>query len=332
MNSSEKISVIVPVYNAGAFIGTCIASVLRQTYVNYELILMDDGSTDNSSELLNAFAMADTRIRVIRQENQGVSAARNRGLDEASGAYVAFIDADDEIEKDYLERLYGDMTAHMADIVCCDFVELRDGRPVHLNVPKVLQSRLITDCVELFRNCVENREAYGTCVWGKLIRTELARRCRFQPMKIGEDQVYMFDLFLQEPSVYLDDYQGYHYIVNAAGAMQQNHVLSLSRCLDELKMHEYKLRHLPAKADALRSAYLERYAMGIHTCAHAAARLTDASERKKCRKLLLEKTREVFSQPCGLSGRAALYLRLYRYAPQLYRLLLRLRDGANQAE
>jgi len=326
MKAQELISVIVPVYNGEAFIENCVASVLEQTYPHFELILVDDGSGDNSPAMLEMFGKRDDRIRVLRQENRGVSAARNSGLDCAGGSYIAFLDGDDSVEPDYLERLYGAMLEKKADIVCCDFVELEDGKPVRRNMPKVLAPRLVTDSLTLLRDGIENREAYGTCVWGKLIRADLAKKCRFQPMKIGEDQVYMFDLFLLSPRVWLDTYQGYRYTVNASGAMQQNGLFSIARCLDEMKMHRYKLQKLPEACHSLQNAYLSRYAMSIHACAHASMYLHGDTQKKRIRDMLLERIGEVISYPGRLSGRAALYLRLYRDTPGLYRLLLWMKD------
>lgn len=107
------ISVIIPAYNSEMFIGKCIDSVLAQTYSNWELIAIDDGSRDNTFGILKKYAEADSRIRVIHQENQGPGIARNTGIAEANGNYVVFIDSDDYIEKDYFELL----AEHDEDVV-----------------------------------------------------------------------------------------------------------------------------------------------------------------------------------------------------------------------
>lgn len=102
-----EISVIVPVYNAGEFVGACIESVVSQTFADWELLLVDDGSTDGSNAICRRYASADQRIKLIEQPNGGVSSARNAGLDRASGRYVAFLDADDAFFPDTLSVLYG---------------------------------------------------------------------------------------------------------------------------------------------------------------------------------------------------------------------------------
>lgn len=104
-SSTPLISVIVPVYNSASFLKRCVDSIRNQTYENLEIILIDDGSTDGSGALCDAFQAEDPRIRVIHQANGGLSCARNRGLDLCGGEYIAFVDSDDTIESDYLYTL-----------------------------------------------------------------------------------------------------------------------------------------------------------------------------------------------------------------------------------
>jgi len=101
-----KISVILPVYNVEKYLRKCIDSILNQTHINYELIIIDDGSTNNSGNIYDEYKLKDNRIQVIHQNNQGLSVARNVGIDLAKGKYITFIDSDDYIDKKYLETLY----------------------------------------------------------------------------------------------------------------------------------------------------------------------------------------------------------------------------------
>ncbi len=102
----NKISVIVPAYNVESYLADCLDSILNQTYPNIEVIVIDDGSPDRSGEIAENYKQKDRRIKVIHQENGGLSVARNSGLDNATGEFVCFIDSDDWIEPDYLELLY----------------------------------------------------------------------------------------------------------------------------------------------------------------------------------------------------------------------------------
>ena len=105
MNSKIKISIIIPVYNAGNYIKKCIDSILSQTYENFEVIVINDGSSDNSWELLNKYYSDNKKIKLFNQENKGVSMTRNFGIDNANGDWITFVDADDWIENNTLERI-----------------------------------------------------------------------------------------------------------------------------------------------------------------------------------------------------------------------------------
>lgn len=132
-HKNPLISIIVPVYQVKPYIGECVESLLTQTYANLEILLVDDGSTDGSGEICDEYARRDDRIRVIHQTNQGLSAARNTGLDQAAGEYVAFVDSDDVVLSNFIETLYVLLCRYQADIAACAFVrvkmeELRRGR------------------------------------------------------------------------------------------------------------------------------------------------------------------------------------------------------------
>ena len=115
------ISVIVPVYNVEKYIERCVESVLAQTHKEFELILVDDGSTDLSGEICEKLKTKDNRIRVFHQENKGLSAARNKGLIEAAGEYITYIDSDDYVDAFYLEVLHQNAVQYHADISVCGY-------------------------------------------------------------------------------------------------------------------------------------------------------------------------------------------------------------------
>ena len=117
------ISVIVPVYKAEKFLNRCVSSILNQTYTDLELILVDDGSPDESPKMCDEFARADERVRVIHKKNGGVSTARNAGLDAARGEYIAFVDSDDFLEPDAYEKMMEKAKAYNCDVVMCDCIK-----------------------------------------------------------------------------------------------------------------------------------------------------------------------------------------------------------------
>lgn len=117
------ISIIVPVYQVRDYVGECVESIRQQTYTNLEILLVDDGSTDGSGEMCDEYACTDERIRVIHQKNRGLSGARNTGLDNMQGEYIAFVDSDDLVLPDYVGGLYRLLTKYEADLAACAYVK-----------------------------------------------------------------------------------------------------------------------------------------------------------------------------------------------------------------
>lgn len=167
------ISVIIPVYNAEKYLRRCLDSVVAQTYRNLEIICVDDGSVDESGKICDQYAVRDARIKVIHQENQGLSAARNKGLDAAEGEYIAFVDSDDYILEDMFERLYIALTRFNTMYVICGFNAVDpDGKILDAHAVDEVQK--YTGEEALYRHYFHpnGAENYVTA-WGSSIR----RRC-----------------------------------------------------------------------------------------------------------------------------------------------------------
>ena len=120
MKANEKISVIVPVYNVKLYLHKCVDSILNQTYQNIEVLLIDDGSTDGSSDICDSYTEKDSRIKVVHKKNGGLSSARNTGLDMATGEYILFVDSDDYIDIEMIRRLYDALVKTGADMGVCN--------------------------------------------------------------------------------------------------------------------------------------------------------------------------------------------------------------------
>lgn len=160
-----KISIIVPVYKAESYIHRCIDSILIQTLTDWELLLIDDGSPDNSGKICDEYANKDSRVRVIHKKNEGVSSARQAGLDDSSGEYTIHIDPDDWVEPNMLEELYNKAKIEDADMVICDFFyEYKCGR--------IICAQNITECnADAILKQMFAQQLHGSC-WNKLIRRE----------------------------------------------------------------------------------------------------------------------------------------------------------------
>ena len=158
-----QISVIVPVYKAENYLNRCMDSLLAQTFKDFEILLIDDGSPDKSGEMCDEYARRDSRVRVFHKENGGVSSARQMGMDNAQGEYTIHADPDDWVEPDMLEELYNKAKETDADMVICDFFfEYKLGGVICKQAPRCCTAEAIQE--ELFR-----QQLHGAC-WNKLIR------------------------------------------------------------------------------------------------------------------------------------------------------------------
>lgn len=165
--SKIRVSVVVPVFNAHQYLSRCITSLLNQTYSNFELILINDGSTDESEEILKQFAIRDSRVKYYTQVNSGPSVARNKGIEQASGEFICFIDADDVVYEGYLESLI-QMVSQGYDIVTCGYIEVSQYGQIPLNdFYRSLESLTKNEFIEGILRGV------GGTLWGKIYRRHI---------------------------------------------------------------------------------------------------------------------------------------------------------------
>ena len=182
------ISVIVPVYKVEQYLPACINSILAQTYTDFELILVDDGSPDNCGAICDSYAARDPRIRVIHQENMGLSGARNSGMDVAKGEYITFIDSDDLVVPQYLEYLLNAMDSQDVGISICKPIEFNN--PEDNNISSSASSSGYSHlsgkdaCIALYNGSA----AVPINAWGKLFRKDLLESLHFPVGRIHEDQ------------------------------------------------------------------------------------------------------------------------------------------------
>lgn len=183
-----KISIIVPVYNVEKYIYKCVNSILEQTYSNLEIILVDDGSLDNCPKICDDFAQKDSRITVIHKQNGGLSSARNAGLDEASGDYIAFVDSDDYILPHMYESLYNLIKTHSADIAICDLDWIQeDGSAYNEAGASPIKDEVFTKQEAYKKLCEGNYFFYVTAV-NKLYKKTIFEKVRFPVGKVHEDE------------------------------------------------------------------------------------------------------------------------------------------------
>lgn len=211
----SKISVIVPIYNIEKFLPRCLDSILSQTYRNLEIILVDDGSIDCSGEIADQYEKKDSRIKVIHQVNSGVSVARNRGLDHATGDYIGFVDGDDYVEPDMYETLMQIINEHHVDIAHCGYQMVYPSRvDYYYNSGEKIKLSHDEGLLELLKG---TRVEPG--LWNKLYKAELFKQIRL-PIGVTEteDLLCNFEVFLLADTSFFYDVSKYHYILRSGSA------------------------------------------------------------------------------------------------------------------
>ena len=207
------VSIIIPVYNVEMYLKRCLDSVLVQTYEKYEVIIVNDGSTDGSLEICKRYSENYEKINFYNQTNQGVSEARNLGLSKAKGELVCFIDADDFVSDIYIETLYMNMVNENADISMCNstresvFDENGDSKTMKWDNENAIMQFL-------------QNEKFDATVGGKLFKKSVLRNLRFEKIKIGEDQIFLFQALENSQSVVYSDVRLYCYFVRPFSAME----------------------------------------------------------------------------------------------------------------
>lgn len=214
-----KVSIIVPIYNGEKYIEQCIKSIQNQTFSNFEILIINDGSTDKSLEICRRIANNDQRIRIINQENGGVSKARNKGIELAKGEYITFIDCDDYIDINYIEELYNSCIVNNVKISICGIKVVNiDTNIVTLKYMKESKYTNIEALDELFRFRNLN---WGPC--GKMVHKSLLdKSLNFPPIKIYEDLVFVYKAIYKCDELYFTDKCYYDYIHrDSIGAMSK---------------------------------------------------------------------------------------------------------------
>lgn len=204
MEKRELVSVIVPVYNVEKYLQECVDSVLAQTYEKFEIILVDDGSTDKSGTICDTYQKRDSRIVVIHQENRGLSEARNAGLNRAKGEYIYFLDSDDWILSETLEKLVEKAKAESAEVVFFDAYSFEDNQPEKQTRQHYMRKHSYkTDTgLEIFKKLQEYRE-YHSAVPLLLIKKSVLERSslKFEPGILYEDMIFTYALFCKAERV-----------------------------------------------------------------------------------------------------------------------------------
>ena len=204
---NNLISIIIPVYNVEQYLRQCLDSVVNQTYKNLEIILVDDGSTDNSGKICDEYAVKDNRIKVIHKQNGGVSSARNVGLDVATGDYIGFVDSDDYIENDMYEYLYNLARENNAEISICQVDYIKGNNISYKMLLKEDQLLTTNQALEIFYT-----QLY---IYNKLFKKNILSNVFFtNDICIAEDTLFCLESFKRSKAIIYGKRIKYHYVYN----------------------------------------------------------------------------------------------------------------------
>jgi len=201
------LSIIVPIYNKELYIDPCMQSILDQTFIDFELILVNDGSTDASATRCDYYAMLDKRVIVIHQDNQGVSAARNAGLNIAKGNYIGFVDCDDELDPDMYETLINTITEYQADISICGVRKIFPHKTDLYYGTNTIRVYNKTQALEGLL-----KKEFARSVYDKVFKADLAKKIKFEG-SMNEDTFYNFLVLLEADKIVFNDVIKYNYII-----------------------------------------------------------------------------------------------------------------------
>ena len=271
-----QISIVVPVYNVEKKLNKCLYSLTQQTFTDFEVVLVDDGSSDSSASICDEYADKDSRFRVIHQKNQGVSCARNNGIASSNGKYVTFIDSDDYVSEEFLEELYRCIVDNNSDIAMCNFFQIDDGTTEKfMNHEFSNNTCLDRNGIEniLYNNVFYNKNTTGYfCLWNKIFRKDLLLDNNITmdtEMSFGEDMLFFMTCLRFCRNIAFTDKALYYYYQGETGLFlryRRNLIDDLIKCYTSL-LKQTK----PEQCDIIGQLslcikykrYIDRYIKGI---------------------------------------------------------------------
>ncbi len=235
------ISVIIPVYKVEKYLEKCLDSVINQTYKNLEIIVVDDGSLDKCPEICDRFSHKDSRIKVIHQSNKGLSEARNAGLDIFKGEYVAFVDSDDYVEKDYIEYLYNLLLENKSEISCCQYTKIDES--YNIIYKKKSDKKIICGAENCLISLISDKIITNTA-WGKLFKRYFFNNIRFKG-KAYEDIQTTYKILVRCKSLINGDKAKYYYLLRQSSISQSIDINQLDRIYAYIEQKNYFEKHFP---------------------------------------------------------------------------------------
>lgn len=224
-----KISIIIPVYNGEKYIEKCLDSIKNQTFKDYEVLIINDGSKDNTKNLIEKY-LNDKRFKLFNRTNHGIGASRNFGLDESSGEYICFIDSDDYVDKKYLEKLYNKISKENLDIVVCNYIELNE----ELNIEKKIKIKAFNNTT-IYKN-PELLLSINKSPWNKIYRKSILENIKFPTDLKYEDTEFLCKALYNSKIGYVDEFLNYYVIhTNSETTTMDKRVFDILNIIDNIR-------------------------------------------------------------------------------------------------
>lgn len=248
------VSVIIPVYNSEEYLDQCLTSVIKQTYKNIEIILIDDGSSDRSLEIIEGHAKADARVKILRKKNGGVASARNCGVKHSSGKYIAFVDSDDFLDDNYISHMIKVAEKDRVDVVQCNY-RIAFGKQI--KKPDQVERKKEFTKDESVKSMLYQAEI-SSALWGKIIKRELFEGVSFPEGKVHEDLYALYYVLKKtEKTIILGEYL-YNYRLRQNSLIHASfskHTLDILDVLESIsadveRHSEYKQAFMSRKVNA----------------------------------------------------------------------------------
>ena len=232
-----EVSIIVPVYQVEKYIRQCVDSILAQTFTDFELILVDDGSKDQSGKICDEYARMDARVKVIHKENSGAADTRNRGVDQAVGSYFMFVDSDDYIAPTMVECLYRNIVSHNADIAACNYLYYFENDR-EKNFATNVKSEILAGTEVFYYRKNERNYGFWTVVWNKLIKRETVGKVRFRSGRYYEDEFWANEIYQMDIKIVTISECLYYYRQHENSTMRQK---KIARSLDIIEAFQERI-------------------------------------------------------------------------------------------
>lgn len=322
LTMNELISVVVPVYNTGMYLKDCVKSILEQDYKNLEILLVDDGSTDNlSSQLCDEIASECENIVVIHQQNCGSAGARNRGVQEAKGEYISFIDSDDIIESDMLSTLYSMAKKNEVKVAFCGMVIENNKKVVRPD--EVVGDKILNNVEFLHYFFLGSNHSACTSLYHKSV----FENCKFPLNETNEDYIFNFEVLIRQDKIAVTDKPFYHYVKREGSNTTSSMNLRVLHWLNHVKYVKEtmeKKEEFKSLSEEVNYQYLY---CNVVLCNSAVLNLTngnndDALTVYNIASKELKKSRKELKTNKYLSKRNRLIGLFVSYFPSLYKLFM----------